>query len=51
MDGKKLFFSILCGVGGGMMGFCADRLNTVSGAVMFAVGAAVLVFSMTRLRK
>lgn len=51
MDGKKLFFSILCGAGGGMMGFCANRLNTVSGAVLFAVGAAVLVFSMVRLKQ
>ena len=51
MDGKKLFFSILCGVGGGMMGFCAGRLNTVSGAVLFAEGAALLAFAMVRLKK
>ncbi len=51
MDGKKLFFSILCGVGGGMMGFCAGRLNTVSGAVLFAAGAALLAFAMVRLKK
>lgn len=51
MDGKKIFLSFLCGAGGGMMGFCANRLNTVSGAVLFALGAAILVFSMIRLRK
>lgn len=51
MDGKKIFLSFLCGAGGGMMGFCVGRLNTLSGAVLFAVGAAVLVFAMMRLTK
>lgn len=51
MDGKKLFYSILCGAGGGMMGFCASRLNTVSGAFLFAAGAGLLFFSMVRLMK
>ena len=51
MDGKKIFLSFLCGAGGGMMGFCANRLNTVSGAILFAAGAALLAFSMVRLRK
>ena len=51
MDGKKIFLSFLCGAGGGMMGFCVNRLNTPSGAVLFALGAAILAFSMIRLRK
>ena len=51
MDGKKILLSFLCGAGGGMMGFCANRLNTVSGAVLFAAGAALLAFSMMRLKK
>lgn len=51
MDSKKIFLSFLCGASGGMMGFCASRLNTVSGALLFAAGAALIFFSMMRLMK
>ena len=43
---KKVFQVICCALGGGMIGFFANRLNTVVGSVCFALGVALLVASI-----
>lgn len=43
---KKVIQIILCALGGGMIGFFANQLNTVPGAICFSVGVAMLVGSI-----
>ena len=43
---KKVFQIICCAAGGGMIGFFANRLNTVVGCVFFTIGVALLVGSI-----
>ncbi len=43
---KKVFQVISCAVGSGMIGFFANRLKTVVGAVCFTLGVVMLVASI-----
>ena len=43
---KKALQVICCAVGGGMIGFFVNRLNTVVGAVCFTLGVVMLVASI-----
>ena len=45
-DMKKFLQVICCAVGGGMIGFFANQLNTAVGCVFFALGVALLVGSI-----
>ena len=51
MKNKKALFAVGCGLGGGMIGYFASQLNSLFGAVMFALGVAILVFSAIKLGK
>ncbi len=42
----RIMFNIGCALGGAMIGFFANRLDTVYGAVLFTLGVALLVFSV-----
>jgi len=42
----KIMFNIGCALGGAMIGFFANRLDTVYGAVLFTLGVVLLVFSV-----
>ena len=42
---KKVLQIICCAVGAGMIGFFANRLNTVVGSVCFTLGVVLLVAS------
>ena len=48
---KKVLHAICCAVGGGMIGFFANQLNTIVGSVCFALGVALLVASIIFIRK
>ena len=48
---KKSFQVICCAVGGGMVGFFANQLNTVVGCVFFTLGVALLVGSIILVSK
>lgn len=48
---KKVIQVICCAVGSGMIGFFANRLNTVVGCVLFALGVALLVGSIILVSK
>ena len=48
---KKGFKVICCALGSGMIGFFADSLNTVVGAVCFTIGVALLVSSIVSMSK
>lgn len=48
---KKIFQVIGCALGGGMIGYFANQLNTVVGSVCFAVGVALLVASIIMISK
>ena len=41
---KKMLLLVCCALGGVMIGFFANRLDTVYGGLLFALGVAVLVF-------
>jgi len=43
---KKFLQVICCAAGAGMIGFFANRLNTVIGCVFFTLGVALLVSSI-----
>jgi len=43
---KKILQGICCAVGGGMIGFFANRLDTVIGSVCFTLGVILLVGSI-----
>ncbi len=42
---KKVLQVLCCAVGSGMIGFFANRLNTVVGCVCFTLGVVMLVAS------
>lgn len=48
---RKFFHVICCAVGGGMIGFFANQLNTVVGSVCFTLGVALLVGSIILVSK
>lgn len=48
---KKLLQIICCAAGGGMIGFFANRLNTVVGCIFFTLGVALLVGSIILVSK
>ena len=48
---KKVFQVICCAVGGGMIGFFANQLDTVIGCVFFTLGVILLVGSIILVSK
>ncbi len=48
---KKAFQVICCALGSGMIGFFANRLDTVYGCVLFTLGVAMLVGSIVLISK
>jgi len=51
MNKEKIIYGILCGIGGGLIGFFANKLNTFVGGGLFTLGIVLLVFSITKLNK
>ena len=48
---KKVLQVICCAVGGGMIGFFANQLNTIIGSVCFTLGIVLLVASIVIISK
>ena len=48
---KKALQVICCALGGGMIGFFANQLNTVVGSVCFTLGVVLLVASIILISK
>ena len=48
---KRFLQVICCAVGSGMIGFFANRLNTVIGSVCFTLGVVLLVGSIILISK
>ena len=48
---KKVLQVVCCAVGSGMIGFFANRLNTVAGSVCFTLGVVMLVASIVLITK
>ena len=51
MKNKKLFFIILCALGGGTVGFFANQLNELYGCILFGLGVGLLVYSIINISK
>lgn len=51
MKKKNLLYAILCALGSGAVGFCANQLSTVLGCVMFGIGVSLMVYSIMNLCK
>ena len=41
---KKILYAIGCAVGGACIGFFANQLNTIIGAIIFTVGVLLITF-------
>lgn len=48
---SKITYGLFCGIGGILIGLFANRLNTMLGVGLFALGIALLVFSIFNLNK
>ena len=48
---KNIIYMLLCGLGGGLIGFFASHLNEAFGIIMFTIGVFLLVFSCIKLSK
>ena len=48
---KKFIQVICCALGSGMIGYFANRLNTVVGSVCFTLGVVMLVTSIVLVTK
>ena len=48
---KKLLYFLLCAVGGALIGFFANKLNTWIGILAFVIGVLLLVFSISKVNK
>ena len=51
MNKEKIIYGILCGFGGGLIDFFANKLTTLVGGVLFTLGIVLLVFSIIKLNK
>ena len=51
MNKENIIYSILCGVGGVLVGLFANSLNTIVGVALFALGIVIFVFSSIKLNK
>ena len=51
MKKKKLFYAILCALGGGVIVFFANHLTEWYGCVLFGIGVALMVNSIINLSK
>ena len=51
MKKKKLPYTILCALGGGIIGFFANYLTEQYGCVLFGIGMALMVYSIINLNK
>ena len=47
----KILYGVLCGIGGVLIGLFANKLDTMYGGALFAVGVCLLVFSIMKLNK
>lgn len=48
---KKTVNAIFCAVGGAMIGFFANQLDSIVGCVLFTLGVALLVSSIILISK
>lgn len=51
MKKKNLIYGLLCVVGGILIGFFANQLDTVLGCILFVLGIMSIVFSSIMLGK
>lgn len=51
MKRKKIFYTLLCLVGGITVGYFANKLTEIYGCILFGVGIALIVYSTFNLTK
>lgn len=51
MKNKKILYAMLCAIGGGMIGFFANRLNVWYCYVLFGLGVGLMVYSISNISK
>ena len=51
MNIKNIVYNLICGLGGGLIGCFASRLDTNFGIILFTLGIFLLVFSCIKLSK
>lgn len=45
----KILYVILCLLGGGLVGFMANKLTTIYGPILFGIGVGLMVYSIYNL--
>ena len=51
MKRKEIIYSMMCAIGGGIVGVFSSRLNEIYGCVLFIIGITLIVYSVIRLSK
>lgn len=51
MKKKKLLYVLFCALGGGIIGVFANHLTEWYGCVLFGLGVALMVYSITNICK
>ena len=51
MKKKKMLYTILCALGGVIIGFFSNQLTEWYGCVIFGLGVALMVYSIFNLNK
>lgn len=51
MNKKEFIYLLACTLGGGMVGFFANKLNEIYGIILFTVGVVLITYSVNKLNK
>lgn len=51
LQNKKIIYIIICGIGGILIGFFANKLNSFLGILLFTLGIFMLVISSIKITK
>lgn len=48
---KDFLYSMMCALGGGLVGFSANRISEIYGSILFTLGIFLMTFSIIKLNK
>lgn len=48
---KRFLFTILCAIGGAIVGLFANQLTELYGCILFGVGVGLIVYSIININK
>lgn len=51
MKKKQFLYSLLCALGGALVGAFANQLNEIYGTILFTLGIGIMVYSIIKISK